>query len=792
MVKRLLSLIQKFRNQFPVDARSQSWIDSVRERRVRNRFSPSSSKTSKILVEFFPLPISIIVMSLFTETLRRKNDASVVSVSYYTHSYSWFYLFHRKLIKVYRSFTEGHLHIHDERKRFHSEKIQKAYEHAKNTIKTKQQLLEFEIEGLSVGIDLFETYLREFEQPTVDLNDSRYDQMLLDFVRDYYFWVDYLSKNKVEAVVANQGIYRFGLLSRIADRYGIPTYAITPCGFHKRYFSKTPLKDRRFVDYSTYNDIFNSLSPEEKTRGIELAKNQLAKRMNAEVGVNMAYSTKSAFHRSFSKERVLANTKKLKVLITTHSFFDNPHAYGWSLFPDFYDWLCFLGEMANTTDYEWYVKTHRDLEPSDQATIEEIIRKYPKLRLIDKHTSFHQLIAEGLSHVMTLYGSVGHELPLLGMTVITAGYNPHSPFGFTVNPKTLDEYRKIILDLPNVKLSADHEEIYRFYFIHYYACQIITDLFFDDYYVFIGKMGKDRDASTEYYTEYLSQLTDKKFREIEDKIRWYVNSGEEWFINYNYLASKKNDVIAVLQARASSARLPGKVLKPILDEPMLARQIERIRRAGKVDRMIVCTSTDASDDPIEVLCEKLRVDWYRGSLDNVLDRVYQSVKALHPKLVIRLTADCPLTDPELIDRMIDYQMKNGFDYLSNGNGVTPTFPDGLDVEIMSYDTLEKAWKNATKKAELEHVTYYIYTHPSEFKIGAYTQSVDHSSLRWTVDEAKDFELVTKIYETLYPIKPAFTTNDILSLLEKHPELRTFNTQHKRNEGLERSLEEQTK
>lgn len=245
-------------------------------------------------------------------------------------------------------------------------------------------------------------------------------------------------------------------------------------------------------------------------------------------------------------------------------------------------------------------------------------------------------------------------------------------------------------------------------------------------------------------------------------------------------------VLAVVQARMSSSRLPGKVLLPLLGEPMLARQIERLRLSTRIEKLIVATSSAATDDPITAQCEALGVPCYRGSLDDVLDRFVHAARPHSPQHVVRLTADCPLTDPVLIDQLIAKHLVSGADYTTNAN--PPSFPDGLDAEVMRYAALHIAWREARRQSEREHVTLFIASQPERFVIETLQSETDLSALRWTVDEADDLELVERIYAALYPRNPSFTTQDVLQLLEEQPELRTLNTLHRRNEGLEKSLE----
>lgn len=233
-------------------------------------------------------------------------------------------------------------------------------------------------------------------------------------------------------------------------------------------------------------------------------------------------------------------------------------------------------------------------------------------------------------------------------------------------------------------------------------------------------------------------------------------------------------IVAILQARIQSTRLPGKILKPLLSRPMLYRQIERITRCRKINRLVVATSDQPADDAIVDVCADVNISVYRGKLHDVLDRYYHAALAFNAEQIVRLTADCPLTDPGLIDSLISFHLQGNFAYSSNA--IERTSPDGLDAEIFSISALRTAWQEATISSEREHVTSFIYNNPQKFSIGIYKTSPDLSKLRWTVDYIEDFELITQIYESLYPKNPAFTTQDILELLAQCPELIRVNSQ----------------
>lgn len=245
-------------------------------------------------------------------------------------------------------------------------------------------------------------------------------------------------------------------------------------------------------------------------------------------------------------------------------------------------------------------------------------------------------------------------------------------------------------------------------------------------------------------------------------------------------------IAAVLQARMSSTRLPGKVLRPILGRPMLWHQLERIRQARRLDEVVLATSTDPSDDPLAALAQQLGVRCFRGALADVLDRFYCAAASVDAEHVVRLTADCPLTDPVLLDQVVAAHCAAGSDYCSN---VHPrTYPDGLDVEVMRTSALRQAWQEAQLPSEREHVTPFLYHHPERFCLHSVRQERDLSRLRWVVDHAVDLEVVTEVYRRLWrESQPAFGMAEVLALVASEPDLFLRNADHDPDEGWRKSL-----
>jgi spore coat polysaccharide biosynthesis protein SpsF len=247
--------------------------------------------------------------------------------------------------------------------------------------------------------------------------------------------------------------------------------------------------------------------------------------------------------------------------------------------------------------------------------------------------------------------------------------------------------------------------------------------------------------------------------------------------------------LAITQARIGSTRLPEKILKTIKGESLLEIHLKRILKSKMISKLKVATTTEPDADKIVAVCNRLGIDVYKGSVNNVLERFYKTALPEKPDWVVRLTSDCPLIDPVEIDKVILYAIEHDLDYVSNT--LIPTYPDGIDTEVFKFSALEKAMKEATLKSELEHVTPYIWKNSNHnkggtlFSSGCVKNEVDYSDVRLTVDTLDDFIVIEKLVELLGTEKPWF---DYVKVLEDHPEIRKINEHHSRNEGYEKSVE----
>jgi spore coat polysaccharide biosynthesis protein SpsF len=231
-------------------------------------------------------------------------------------------------------------------------------------------------------------------------------------------------------------------------------------------------------------------------------------------------------------------------------------------------------------------------------------------------------------------------------------------------------------------------------------------------------------------------------------------------------------VVAIIQARMGSTRLPGKVLKDLGGETVLARVVKRTRRATLVDEVVVATSVLPGDDAIARECEGLKVACFRGDELDVLDRYYRAAQKFAADAIVRITADCPLIDPELIDATIRSRLEQKADYASNA--LARSYPRGLDVEAFTADALERAWSAAKEGYHRIHVTPYLYENPKLFKVISTAGETDYSQYRWTLDTPEDLELMRAIYKH-FGNRDSMRWIEVLRLMEAQPELAALNS-----------------
>ena len=495
---RLVCLVKKYfmrvigaLSMLSIDKHSKKFIDH--NLKIWREFKPNNPD-SVILAEFHNMNNTLIAVSYFSNILSREHNAEIKTFAPKKLYHHW------AKRKIYNSFnTSGHVVTHlNKAQKARKDDIVKSI---LPRINSKQDIFDLTVMDVWIGIDIYESYLRELLEPTVRLNDTRINDYIDRGVGLSIFWLDYFSVNNVAGIIVSHDNYLdLNVLCKVAYKNKVPVYLPNCTG---GAYATEPFSVHS--NYSTYKNRFDSLTLVEQDKARAISKEQLDKRLNGEVGVNMAYSTESSFLPYNTENRVLRKSDNIKVLISSHCFYDNPHGYGGFLFLDFYEWLCFIGDISEKTNYDWYLKVHPDPLPGTLDNIQEILEKYPKITIIPHLTSHLQLANEGIDFVLTCFGTVGVEYPVLGKQVINAGFNPRSSFSFNWNPISVEEYEKYLLNLDILNIDIDIDEVYANYYMQYYYEQV-DDLIFISYQSYLLDLTNDQRSKSDTFNYFIQQL----------------------------------------------------------------------------------------------------------------------------------------------------------------------------------------------------------------------------------------------------------------------------------------------
>lgn len=386
---------------------------------------------------------------------------------------------------------------------------------------SKHEIESLRVRGTLVGDLAYDSFLRKKSLPTIKPESRKFKKFLKKFILDSLFWCDYIRKDTVEAVVVSHTVYANAIPARVAVTRDIPAFQATATAIHR-------LNPREFFAYSEFKvfpRMFDTLDEDVREAGKKMAKERLRLRFQGVVGVDMPYSKASAYSEG-SGQRLLSKSNRPKVLVATHCFFDSPHAYGMNLFPDFWEWLHFLGRLSETVSFEWYLKTHRDFIPGNIPILKHFTEAYPRFSLLPTDASHHQIIEEGIDAALTVHGTIGFEYPYLGVPVINASVNnPHIGYSFNLHPKTKSEYQDLVLDIPNLPRPGEQErsEIEEFYFMKHLLKS--DDLFFDEWEQVLEKIGGYQAQFTPaIYEEFRKQWTPEKHEKILNRLSSFIES----------------------------------------------------------------------------------------------------------------------------------------------------------------------------------------------------------------------------------------------------------------------------
>ena len=403
-------------------------------------------------------------------------------------------------------------------------------------IKNNNDVLNIKIKKILVGDLLYDTYLKRFIEPTVDIKSQKFYELLKDFVKLFLYWENYLKKNKVKAIIGVHTPYSYGLILRIGIHKKIPVYA-TSTKFLYFLNKNMSYMHGHFKDFSKN---FKKLNKLYKLKAIAFAKRKLQIRFKGFGGAkaHLLTSEISSFKSSKYKNLIKQN-KKIKILIAPHDFFDAVHIFGKTLFPDFYLWMNHLGNLSENTDYDWYIKNRPNYpgkfkiyQPYTNQLIKELVEKFPRINILPNEYSHHQIIKEKIDFVLTCYGSVGVEYPFFRVPVINASVNnPHINYKFNIHPKTIKEYDYILKNLSkfkkNNKTYFSKNKIYEYYFMR--NIFIDREWLIDNYQKMLNFVGgNDGQFTYRIYEYWLKNHTLKKHEKIVERLKNFINSKENF------------------------------------------------------------------------------------------------------------------------------------------------------------------------------------------------------------------------------------------------------------------------
>jgi len=499
-------------------------------KRVIRSFKLKSVRKSKkyILIEAFQTPSNRLGLSIFAPTASKFYKAKLVA--FYMMPVTPLKFLKEKI----RFFFSVEKRFGCSKFIFFGSKNSREYEvKAQDLLKSVSNLKELEAlkyKEVVIGDLIYDVYLRKFRKPTIDLMDFGLVEVISQFLQHFDQLYKRFVKEEVAGVCVSHTVYLLGLPPRIAAFMGVPAFQVTGESIYRITLENT----HAYTAFKQYPELFRSLPKEVQIEGKKLAKKRLEMRFAGYVGVDMHYSTVSAYSSPQNSVRVLRQNSKPHILIAIHDFYDSPHSYGLNLYPDFYQWLLALADISTKTDYNWYIKTHPDIRGEGHEVIHNFILDNPNFQYISATTSHHQLISEGISVALTIFGSIGVEYPFLNVPVINASLNnPHVRYNFCYSPASEIEYQSILSDITTISVPKNTEDILEFYFMHnLYMLKSWLFRDYENYYLKVG--GATRAYSWGIFNSYSTGINVFDIYEIIAALNAYLDSRDHFFSRQHF------------------------------------------------------------------------------------------------------------------------------------------------------------------------------------------------------------------------------------------------------------------
>ena len=493
---------------------------------VWKRNSSSEKRPNKILIPYANYgPAKKIMFSYCANYLSEQYDAEILAVPYINPFSTKENINDKNLRDIYQSFNANELIFDNQLTDQQKVESERFLNEIWPDLASEDDWLHITYKGVLYGKQIIRDFYR-YEMPTFDMHDEISKEYLRSMLRRIIFWHDFFSSDKtVKAMIVEDGIYREGLMAHAAIAAGVRVYTI---GYS---MSIRLEQDLCWCDvYKEYNRFFDELTLKEQRDGLKWAQERLYKRLHGDV-TDIPYMKGINPYESKKVNSCVKKSDRTKILICPHSFSDDLYANGKPLFSSVWTWLCHLGDLSRQTNYDWYLKQHPVANKRDKKIIEKFLERFPNIKSVPPLTSPYQLKEEGIEYALTVWGTLGHEYPALGIQVINAGENMHSSFDFDWNPRSRSEYDDCILNITNLHKRLDINEIYKFYCIHfkYYDNHIATPFeYFFQSKVLLDMLATDKHYDCVFYKIFLNECTPQRHQTIKDNMSIFF----DWMENY--------------------------------------------------------------------------------------------------------------------------------------------------------------------------------------------------------------------------------------------------------------------
>lgn len=411
----------------------------------------------QILVEFELPPDSLFGAAVFLPILAEELNANCVAYQMAPKTFFW-----KAKRRIYFNLSSTRKLIGKRFVYFSSSTENKQPSESKYQITCKEEVLNYCHRNIRIGDLAYDWYLAKYHEPTITIDDYRLKLLLHQFESYVDQLLDYIEKNDVAAICVSHSVYHFAIPARIGIKFNIPVFQISL----ESIFFLDAANQIAYANEKYFPQEFQDIKPEVSGPGLAKAKDRLIKRVTGEPGDDMPYMTTSAYARVNQIHSVKTGKSKIKVLVAAHDFYDSPHIFGDFFYPDFLEWIQALVKISINCNYEWYVKTHPFLRGNGREILNCVLSEAANFTLLPQNMSHPEIIELGITHALTVYGSIAHEYPILGIPVINGSCNnPHSEYSFSVTPQSREDYEAIISNLENFKYQIDEREILEYYFM---------------------------------------------------------------------------------------------------------------------------------------------------------------------------------------------------------------------------------------------------------------------------------------------------------------------------------------